>query len=85
MKRNLTLFLSLLCAVIAMAQSTDAMLFGDVKSKETGAHLPYATITVKGTTLKTKCDASGHFKMSDLPLGKQIVVANLDGNSLEKE
>lgn len=79
MKRNFTLFLSLLCAVIAMAQGTDAMLFGDVKAKETGAHLPYATITVKGTTLKTKCDASGHFKMSDLPLGKQIVVANLDG------
>ena len=58
-----------------MAQGTDAMLFGDVKAKETGEHLPHATITVKGTTLKTKCDASGHFKMTDLPVGKQIVVA----------
>ena len=64
---------------MSMAQGTDAMLFGDVKAKETGQHLPHATITVKGTTLKTKCDASGHFKMADLPVGKQIVVANLEG------
>ena len=79
MKRNLILLLSLFCALISMAQGTDAMLFGDVKAKETGEHLPHATITVKGTTLKTKCDASGHFKMTDLPVGKQIVVANLEG------
>ena len=76
MKRVLIL---LLCAIMSMAQGTDAMLFGDVKAKETGQHLPHATITVKGTTLKTKCDASGHFKMADLPVGKQIVVANLEG------
>lgn len=69
----------MLCSILSFAQGTDAMLFGDVKAKETGEHLPYAMISVKGTTLKTKCDASGHFKMSDLPLGKQIVVANLDG------
>ena len=79
MKRNLILLLSLFCALISMAQGTDAMLFGDVKAKETGEHLPHATITVKGTTLKTKCDASGHFKMTDLQVGKQIVVANLEG------
>ena len=79
MKRVLILFSGLLCAVMSMAQGTDAMLFGDVKAKETGQHLPHATITVKGTTLKTKCDASGHFKMADLPVGKQIVVANLEG------
>ena len=47
MKRNLILLLSLFCALISMAQGTDAMLFGDVKAKETGEHLPHATITVK--------------------------------------
>jgi len=67
-----------------MAQGTDAMLFGDVKAKETGQHLPYATITVKGTNMKTKCDASGHFKMSDLPVGKQTVVASLEGYQEEE-
>ena len=73
MKRVLILFSGLLCAVMSMAQGTDAMLFGDVKAKETGQHLPHATITVKGTTLKTKCDASGHFKMADLPVGNKLL------------
>ncbi|WP_276806007.1 TonB-dependent receptor [Prevotella pallens] len=84
MKRNFMLLLSLFCAIITMAQGTDAMLFGDVKAKETGQHLPYATITVKGTNMKTKCDASGHFKMSDLPVGKQTVVASLEGYQEEE-
>lgn len=69
----------MLCAVVSWAQSTDAMLFGDVKAKETGKHLPYATISVQGTTLLTKCDATGHFKMTDIPVGKHIVVANVEG------
>ncbi len=64
----------MLCSILSFAQGTDAMLFGDVKAKETGEHLPYAMISVKGTTLKTKCDASGHFKMSDLPLGSKLLL-----------
>jgi outer membrane receptor for ferrienterochelin and colicins len=38
---------------------TDAMLFGDVKSGE--EHIPFATITVHGTTIGTAADATGHF------------------------
>ena len=84
MKRNFMLLLSLFCAIITMAQGTDAMLFGDVKAKETGQHLPYATITVKGTNMKTKCKASGRFSLSDLPVGKQTVVASLEGYQEEE-
>lgn len=79
MKRIFILFVGMLCAVVSMAQKTDAMLFGDVKAKESNAHLAYATITVKGTNLTTKCDATGHFKMANLPVGKQTIVASLDG------
>ena len=62
------------------------MLFGDVKAKEGGQHLPHATIRVKGTNLKTQCDGTGHFKLSNLPLGKQTIIATLDGyQSQEKE
>ena len=69
----------MLCVIGAMAQGTDAMLFGDVKSKVTGDHLPYAIIKVKGTRLVTQCDATGHFKLGDLPLGKQTVIASVVG------
>lgn len=79
MKRIFTLFVGVLCVIVAMAQNTDAMLFGDVKAKETKEHLPHAMIVVKGTNLKTKCDGSGHFKLPNLPVGKQIVIASVDG------
>lgn len=70
----------MLVSVCAWAHGgTDAMLFGDVKSKTTGEHLPYATIKVKGTRLVTHCDASGHFKMEDLPIGEVTAVASLVG------
>ena len=58
---------------------TDAMLFGDVKSLKSKEHLPYATISVKGTNIGTVADATGHFKLPHLPLGKNIVVAQLLG------
>ena len=58
----------------------------DVKAKEGGKHLPHAVIRVKGTNLKTQCDATGHFKLSNLPLGKQVIIATLDGyQQQEKE
>ena len=62
---------------------TDAMLFGDVKSGD--EHIPFATITLKGTTIGTAADASGHFKMANLPLGEQTVIISAIGyQSLEK-
>lgn len=58
------------------AQDTDAMLFGDVKSSVTGEHIPYAKIEVKGTKLSTYCDKTGHYKLANLPLGTQTIVAS---------
>lgn len=59
------------------AQHTDAMLFGDVKSGKN--HIPFATIAIKGTTIGTAADATGHFKMTDIPLGEQVVVISAVG------
>lgn len=75
----------IVCAVVwFLMQSftpakTDAMLFGDVKSLKSKEHLPYATISVKGTNIGTVADGTGHFKLPHLPLGKNIVVAQLLG------
>ncbi|MDD3902007.1 MAG: TonB-dependent receptor, partial [Dysgonamonadaceae bacterium] len=63
----------------ASAQKTDAMLFGDVKDKQTKEHIPFATVTIKGTNKGTVADVSGHFKLSHLPLGKQTIVAQFIG------
>lgn len=63
---------------------TDAMLFGDVKSGN--EHIPFATITIKGTTIGTAADATGHFKMTNLPVGKTTVIISAIGyKAAEKE
>jgi len=65
-------------------KKTDAMLFGGVKSGE--EHIPFATITIKGTTIGTAADATGHFKMTNLPVGDQIVVISAIGyKTLERK
>ncbi|WP_167616254.1 TonB-dependent receptor [Maribellus sediminis] len=56
---------------------TDAMLFGDVKSG--GEHIPFASIRIKGTTIGAAADATGHFKMTNLPVGDQTVVVSAIG------
>jgi outer membrane receptor for ferrienterochelin and colicins len=67
-------------------EKTDAMLFGDVKSAKTKEHLPYVTITVKGTRLGTLTDGTGHYKLANLPVGKSIIVAqSLGYKTQEKE
>jgi outer membrane receptor for ferrienterochelin and colicins len=87
MKRTLIMLLATFMMFQAYAQNkTDAMLFGDVKSKATKEHLPYATISVKGTTMGTVADGTGHYKLAHLPVGKNIIVAQLMGyKTQEKE
>jgi outer membrane receptor for ferrienterochelin and colicins len=76
-------FIVMLIPAFVNAQNTDAMLFGDIKTGE--QHIPFATITVKGTTIGTAADATGHFKMANIPLGKQVIVVSAVGyKPLEK-
>lgn len=81
MRKIFILFIALICAnnLFAVSNKTDAMLFGDVKDKNTGEHIPFATITVKGTKLGTRADITGHYKLAHLPLGKQIIVVSCEG------
>lgn len=84
MKKFLILSLGLFYSFVSFAQGTDAMLSGDVKSKETGEHLAYATIRVKGTNIMTVTDATGHYIIANLPEGINTVVASFVGYK-EKE
>jgi outer membrane receptor for ferrienterochelin and colicins len=87
MKHTIVLMLLIhISAGIIAQEKSDAMLFGDVKTASDKVHIPYASILVKGTRLGTHTDASGHFKLAHLPLGKNIIVAQVMGfKSQEKE
>lgn len=67
-------------AIHLLAQhKTDVMVFGDVREKSTGKHIPFAQIVLKGTRYGTMADGSGHFKMANLPEGEFTLLASSMG------
>ena len=51
-------------------KKSDANIIGHVLDKKTSEHLPYITIALKGTTIGTVTDATGHYFLKNLPEGK---------------
>lgn len=79
MGKIVSIVLLMVSSILANAQKkTDAMLFGDVKDVK-GNHIPFANIVVKGTNIGTVADETGHFMMTDLPVGKQTLVCSMVG------
>ncbi len=79
LNNSLLAILLLLMAQWTFAQKTktDANVVGHVTSN--GEHLAFATIGVKGTTIGTMTDETGHFQLVNLPLGEQTVVVSMVG------
>ena len=48
---------------------TDANIIGHVTDKDTKEHLAYVTIMLKGTTIGTTTDETGHYFLKNLPEG----------------
>ncbi|MBO7194771.1 MAG: TonB-dependent receptor [Alistipes sp.] len=80
----------LLCGINSATAQThrtsDANIYGHIIDAKTQEHIPYVTISIKGTTLGTVADASGHFFMKNLPEGIHTVVAeSLNYKSAEQQ
>ena len=65
-----------LSGVVAGQKLTDANAFGHVVNKVTGEHIPFINITIKGTTIGTATDLSGHYFLKNLPVGTYTIVAS---------
>lgn len=52
---------------------SDANIFGHVLNAETGDHLSYINIQIKGSTIGTATDATGHYYLRNLPEGTYII------------
>ncbi len=80
-----TLCVALLYIVSAtemMAQNShnsDANIHGHIIHSQTREHIPFVTITVKGTTIGLVADSSGHFFLKNLPVGELTIVAEAIG------
>lgn len=60
-------------------RKTDANIVGDVKDKNTKEHIPYATISIQGTTIGTVTDNTGHYFLKNLPVGDFTITVNCLG------
>ena len=60
-------------------KTTDANIIGHVLNKKTQEHISYVTIGIKGTTIGTVSDATGHYHMNHMPEGTFTIVASLMG------
>ncbi|WP_423129549.1 TonB-dependent receptor [Gaoshiqia sp. Z1-71] len=83
MKKIIFVALLFTCSLFTYSENNptirkpDTMLFGDVTSDD--GHIPFASIQIKGTTIGTAADLTGHFKLVAAPVGKQTVVISAIG------
>lgn len=84
-KYIITIFCQILFAMTISAnpiielKKTDANVIGHVVEKRTGEHLPYISISLKGTTIGTTTDRTGHYFLKNLPEGKFMLEAKFIG------
>lgn len=92
MNKIITLILSLCCVfTLAWADDapalnpSDANIVGHILDKKTGEHLSYMTVFLKGTTIGTSTDATGHYYLKNLPEGKfTLVMKTIGFKTIEK-
>lgn len=71
---QLTLIFIFSCRLLqAQAPRTDANITGHVVSK--GQHLPFVSVVVKGTTIGTTTDETGHFRLINMAQGSYTLKA----------
>lgn len=68
-----------------IAKNTDANVYGHVIDTKTGEHLPYVIIQVKGTTIGTSTDKTGHFFLKNLPEGTFVIEAKYMGYTVQSQ
>ncbi|MEN8230686.1 MAG: TonB-dependent receptor [Bacteroidota bacterium] len=61
----------------AQKHYTDANIVGHVVCR--GEHIPFANVAVRGTTIGTVTDETGHFQLINLPTGEQKIVISMVG------
>ena len=66
-------------------KNTDANVYGHVKDAKTGEHLPYVVIQIKGTTIGTTTDKTGHFFLKNLPEGSFVIEAKYMGYTTQSQ
>lgn len=78
-KRYKVLVYCLMALVAPVCAQFDAHVVGHVLDEQTGEHLPFVNVQLKGTNIGTVTDESGHYFLKDLPIGRQTIVFSYVG------
>ena len=62
-----------------VGKACEATIHGHITDSNTKEHLPYITVTIDGTTIGTTTDATGHYTLYHVPVGKFTVTATAVG------
>ena len=73
------LFLSFSLFANTPKDHSDANLVGHVIDAATGEHLPFVTIQLANTSIGAMSGASGHFLMTNLPVGETTLIFSMVG------
>ena len=92
-KTLLAILLCLCCALTAANAAdynalnpSDANIVGHIIDKKTGEHLPFINLFLKGTTIGTTTDATGHYYLKNLPEGEfTLVMKALGYQTIEQQ
>ena len=79
MKKYLFVFIILIISspFILSQKKTDANIVGHVVSR--GKHIPFATVSIKGTTIGINTDETGHYQLINLKEGEYLLKAQSVG------
>lgn len=77
--------ISILSLVSMLLCAKDIVVRGHVVDAKTGEHIPFISISVKGTTISTTTDASGHYSLSENLAGKQILLVSGLGYAMQEK
>ena len=67
------------------ANKCEATIHGHVTDSHTKEHIPYITVTIDGTTIGTTTDATGHYTLYHVPVGKFVVSVSAIGYATQNK
>ena len=76
---NITVFAGVDDTEPQRRKPNDANAHGHVIDARNGEHIPFATVSVEGTTIGTTTAATGHFYLKNLPEGELTILAESVG------
>ena len=63
---------------------SDANIFGHVIDAHTKEHIPFATISIEGTTIGCAANGTGHYSINNIPVGDYTIVVSAIGYDTQR-